>query len=172
MGTDDDDTYSATRLDFVTSKLSTLMFAKLRPRSDIASDCQGAIKLRNAKFGRHPKGIQGYITAQNAHHSLRERTEAFWVKSRPELNKNKSGRWSVNDFGIWLADGIAGKEMAKGIYKGKTISSLTVIDGDRLIKDMVSRDPNRRHITTLEGESILLDPIKRWCSGDASTNTV
>ena len=64
----------------------------------------------------------------------------------------------MNDFGIWLADGIAGKEMTEGIYKGKTISFL-VIDGDWLIKDMVSRDPNRMHITTL-GEGVLLDPIK------------
>ena len=161
VGTDDGDTYSATRLDFVTSlltpfltELTTLMFARLRSRSDIASDCQGAIKtLRKAKSGRRPKGIQGHITAQNAHQSLSERTEAFWVNSHLELDKNKNGRLSVNDFGIWLADGIAGKEMVEGIYKGKTISSSTVIDEDRLIKDMMSRDPNRMHITTLGGES-------------------
>ena len=79
VGTDDGDTYNATRLDFVTSKftpylteLTTLMFARLRSRSDIESGCQGAIKtLRKAKSGRRPKGIQGHITAQNAHHSLR-----------------------------------------------------------------------------------------------------
>ena len=106
------------------------------------------------------QGIQGHITANYTKQSLRERTEAFWVKSHPELDKNKNGGWSVNDFGIWLADGIAGKEMNEGTYKGKTISSLTVIDGDRLIKDMVSRDPNRMHITTLGGESVLLEPIK------------
>ena len=35
----------------------------------------------------------------------------------------------------------------KGIYKGKTISSLTVIDGDRLLKTMVRRNPNKMHIT-------------------------
>ena len=157
MGTDDGDTYSATRLDFVTSlltpfltELTTLMFARLSSRSNIAFDCQGAIKtLRKAKSDRRPKGIQGHITAQNAHQSLRERTEAFWVNSHPGLDKNKNGRWSVNDLGIWLADGIAGKEMAEGIFMGKTISSLTVIDEDRLIKDMVNRDPNRMHITTL-----------------------
>ena len=35
-----------------------------------------------------------------------------------------------------------------------------VIDCDRLIKNMVSRDPDRMHITTLGGGSVLLDPIK------------
>ena len=106
MDTDDGDAYSATRLDFVTSKLTpyltkltTLMFARLRLRLDIVSDCQGAIKtLRKANAGRHPKGIQGHITASNTHRSLRHMSEAFWVKSHPELDKNKSGRWSPHDF--------------------------------------------------------------------------
>ena len=71
VGTDDGDTYNAIRLDFVSSKLTsflteltTLMFARLRSNSYIASDCQGAIKtLQRAKSGRRPKGIQGHITA-------------------------------------------------------------------------------------------------------------
>ena len=53
--------------------------------------------------------------------------------------------------------------MAGGIYRGKAISvesSLTVIDGDRLNKNMASRDPNRMNITTLGGDEVLLDPIK------------
>ena len=137
------------------------MYARLRSYSNIASDCQGAIKtLQRAKAGRRPKGIQGHITAQNSRLSMRERTEAFWLHSHPELDKNKNGRWSPHDFGIWLSDGVAGKEMDEGTYKGKTISSLTVVDGDRILKDLISRDPNRMHITTLGGESVLLDPIK------------
>ena len=71
-----------------------------------------------------------------------------------------SGRWSPHDFGIRRSDGVAGKEMTEGIYKGKTISLLTVIDGDGLIKGMVSRDPNMMHITTQGVESVLLEPIK------------
>ena len=148
VGTDDGGTYNATRLNFVSSKLTfltkltTLMFARHRSHSDIASDCQRAIKtLQRAKSGRRPKEIQGHITANYVKQSLQERTKAFWVHSHPELDNNKNGRWSPHDFGIWLADGIAGKEMAECIYKGKTISSLTVIDGDRLLKDIVSRDP-------------------------------
>ena len=167
VGTDDGGTYNATRLNFESSKrtfltkLTTLMFARHRSHSDIASDCQRAIKtLQRAKSGRRPKEIQGHITANYVKQSLRERTEAFWVHSHPELDNNKNGRWSPHDFGIWLPDGVAGKEMTEGIYKGKTISSLTVIDGDRLLKDLVSRDPNRMHITTLGGEGVLLDPIK------------
>ena len=97
MGTDDG---GATRVDFATFKLTpflteltTLMFARLRSRSDIASDCQGAINtLQRAKDGRCPKRIQGHITDQYVHQSLRERTKAFWVKSHPELDKSKSGR--------------------------------------------------------------------------------
>ena len=137
------------------------MYARLRSDSNIASDCQEGIKtLQRAKSGRRPKGIQGHITAQYVHQSLREKTDASWVHSHPELDKNKNGRWSPHDFGIWLSDGVAGEEMGAGTYKGKTISSLTVVDGDRLLKDLVSRDPNRMHITTLGGETILLDPIK------------
>ena len=58
---------------------------------------------------------------------------------------------------------MAGKEMAEGTYKGKTISSLTIIDGDRLIKEVVStagRYPNRLRITTLGGDRMLQDPIR------------
>ena len=53
--------------------------------------------------------------------------------------------------------------MAGDIYRGKAISvesSLTVIDGDRLNKNMASRDPNRMNITTLGGDEVLLEPIK------------
>ena len=85
VGTDDGDTYNATRLDFASSKLTsflteltTLMYARLRSNSNIASDCQGAIKtLQRAKSGRRPKGIQGHITAKYTLQSVRERTEAF-----------------------------------------------------------------------------------------------
>ena len=65
---------------------------RLRSNSNIASDCQGAIKtLQRAKSGRRPKGIQGHITAKYTLQSVRERTEAFWVRSHPELDKNKNG---------------------------------------------------------------------------------
>lgn len=67
-------------------------------------------------------------------------------------------------YGIWLADGIAGKEIAEGTSvvgcRGKSISSLMVVDGDRLIKKMISRDPNRVHSTTLGVDEVLLEPIK------------
>lgn len=49
-------------------------------------------------------------------------TKIRWVKAHPELDKNKSGRWSCDDFGIWLSHEVAGKEM-EGTYWGKTISS-------------------------------------------------
>ena len=49
-------------------------------------------------MGRRPKGPQGQITAAYADLVIRERTEAH-----PELDKSKSGRWSEDDFGIWLA---------------------------------------------------------------------
>ena len=50
------------------------------------------------------------------------------------------------------------------MIEGKTISSLTVIDGDRLIKDMVSRDPNRMHITTRGCDGVLLKiVVQRRC---------
>ena len=35
-----------------------------------------------------------------------------------------------------------------------------MIDGDRPLKNMVRRKPNKMHITTLGGDSVLLDPIK------------
>lgn len=91
---------------------------------------------------------------------MRNRTEARWVKAHPELNKSKNGRWSEDDFCIWLEDGVAGMEMAEGPYRGKTISSLTVMHGDRPHKAKVSRDPNRMHITTTESCGILLETIE------------
>ena len=45
--------------------------------------------------------------------------------ARPELDKNKSERRSDDDFGIWLADGVADKEMPEGTYRGKTISVMS-----------------------------------------------
>ena len=39
----------------------------------------------------------------------------------------------------------------EGTYRGKTISSITVVDGNRLLKDMFSRDPSIMHITMKRG---------------------
>ena len=67
---------------------------------------------------------------------------------------------------------VAGKEMIEGTYKGKTMSLPTVIDGDCLIMDMVSRDPNRMHIATLGATGCCWAQLGTWCSDAASTNTV
>ena len=57
--------------------------------------------------------------------------------------------------------GVASKEMTEGAYKCKTISNtLTGVDGNRLIKDMVSTDPTKMHSTALGGNGVLLNPIK------------
>ena len=45
--------------------------------------------------------------------------------------------------------GVASKEMTEGAYKGKTISLLAGVDGNRLIKDIVSTDPNKMHTVAL-----------------------
>ena len=52
---------------------------------------------------------------------------------------------------------MAGEKMAEGSYRGKAISSQTVIYGDRLNKNMASRDTNRMNIITLGGDEELLD---------------
>ena len=54
---------------------------------------------------------------------MRERTKVCRIKANPEIGKNKSGRWSDDDFGIWLADGVESEKMTEGAYRGKTISS-------------------------------------------------
>lgn len=54
-------------------------------------------------------------------------------------------RWIGSNFSVWLADGLAGKKMAEGTYRGKTITSFTLVDCDRLIKGLltVSGEPTR-----------------------------
>ena len=60
VGTDVGDSYTATRVDFATTKLIpyltehvTTMYARKRFTADIASDCQGSIrKLHRARMGR------------------------------------------------------------------------------------------------------------------------
>ena len=132
VGTDDGDNYTATRIDFTTTtklkpnltELVTTMYARRRSTAEIVSDCQGS--LHRARVGRRPKGSQGHITAAYSWSSIRDRTEARWVHSHPEPDKSKSGRWSLDDFGIWLADGMAGKELGERTHRGKTITSLQV----------------------------------------------
>ena len=64
---------------------------------------------------------------------------------------------SVSDFGIWLADGVEGKEMTEGIFFFLQGQDYLFTNGDPLgptcIKDMISRNPNRMYITTLEGST-------------------
>ena len=50
--------------------------------------------------------------------------------------------------------------MVEGTYRGKTITSLQVVDGDSLIKDFFSRGANYVYITTLTDCGVLLQPIK------------
>ena len=64
---------------------------------------------------------KGHITTAYAFPTIRERTEARWVHSHSELDKSKSGCWSLDDSGIWLADGVTGKELGDGNHRGKTI---------------------------------------------------
>ena len=129
--------------------------------SDIVSDCQGSLKtLQRARKGRRPKGAQGHVTAAYSYPTVRERTEARWARSHPELDQSKNGRWTPDDWGMWLSDGVAGREMVEGIYRSKTITSLQVVDGDSLIKDFFSRGGNYVHITTTTDCGVLLQPIK------------
>ena len=168
VGTNDGDHYTATRVDFATTKLTpyltelmTTMYARRRSTADIVSDCQGSLKtLQRARKGRRPKGAQGHITAAYSYPTVRERTEARWTHSHPELNQSKNGRWTPDDWGMWLSDGVAGREMVEGTYRGKTITSLQVVDGDSLIKDFFSRAGNPVHITTTTDCGVLLQPIK------------
>ena len=62
--------------------------------------------------------------------------------------------------------------MTEGAYKGKTISLLTGVDGNSLIKDMVSTDPNKMHTITLGATGSCWTRSRMWCSDVASTNTV
>ena len=168
VGTNDGDHYTATRVDFATTKLTpyltelmTTMYARRRSTADIVSDCQGSLKtLQRARKGRRPKGAQGHITAAYSYPTIREQTEARWAHSHPKLNQSKNGRWTPDDFGMWLSDGVAGREMVEGTYRGKTITSLQVVDGDSLIKDFFSRGANYVHIMTSTDCGVLLQPIK------------
>lgn len=48
-------------------------------------------------------------------------------------------------------------------YLGKMISSLTVADGDRLLKGLSTRDPNMVHLSMSGNRGVLLvvlEPIK------------
>ena len=84
VGTNDGDHYTATRVDFATTKLTpyltelmTTMYARRRSTADIVSDCQGSLKtLQRARKGRRPKGAQGHVTAAYSYPTIRERTEA------------------------------------------------------------------------------------------------
>ena len=168
VGTDDGDNYTATRVDFATTKLTpyltelmTTMYARRRSTADIVSDCQGSLKtLQRARKGRRLKGAQGHITAAYSWPSIREQTKARWVHSHPELNQSKNGRWTPDDWGMWLSDGVAGREMTEGTYRGKTITSLQVVDGVSLIKDFFSRGANYVHITSTTDCGVLLQPVK------------
>ena len=120
VGTNDGDHYTATRVDFATTKLTpyltelmTTMYARRRSTADIVSDCQGSLKtLQCARKGRRPKGAQGHVTAAYSYSTVRERTEARWDHSHPELNQSKNGRWTP-DWDMWLSDGVSGREMAE-----------------------------------------------------------
>ena len=125
-------------------------------------------------MGRRPKGTHRHIKAAYSDPMIRAITEARWFKAHcgwhPELDKSKSGRWS-DDYGIWLADGVAGKELGEGRHKSKTISSLHVMDGDTLIQDFFCIGPNCAHIKTPTEYGVLLQPNKDRRSFDTYCTT-
>jgi hypothetical protein len=162
--TDDGATYGAVRLDFESTKLNpyltelvTTTFALIRSAGNVASDCQGSLATMSlARAGKTPKGAQGYLASVHSRRTLRE---ARWVKAHPEQDKTKTGCWVDDDFGIWLADGVAGGEMEIGTYGGKHIDSLVVLDGDSIIRRLATRSPNTVYIATQGGCGILLEPV-------------
>ena len=119
VGTNDGYTYTATRVDFMSSQLTPFPYG-----ANHRNICRAPISVRHRIRlpGCHQDAANGAlrasITANYAHQGVQERTEQRWVKSLPELDKNKSGHWSP-DIGIWLADGVAGTDMAKGTYKAR-----------------------------------------------------
>ena len=131
------------------------MFARLRFRSDIVSDCQGAIKTQKARVGRRLKGIRRHITAQNVNQSVRERTEARCVKSHSELDKSKSGRWSTDG---WRTGGWQGNDRGHLQRQDHVLAN-----GDRWRSPHHGHgqqrpEQNAHHHTG--GNGVLLDPIR------------
>ena len=55
---------------------------------------------------------------------------------------------------------MADKELGESTHKGKTITSLQVVDVGSLIKDFYSRGANYVHITTPTDCGVLFQPIK------------
>ena len=154
------------------TELITSMYARRRSTSDIVSDCQGSLKtLQRARKGRRPKGAQGHITAAYSWPSIRERTEARWVHSHSELNQSKIGRWSPDDWGMWLSDGVAGREMAEGTYRGKTITSLQVVVATLLLR--VSSVGARTTFTSRPRRTAVCSysRSRTWWPVEASANT-
>ena len=61
-----------------------------------------------------------------------------WVGSHPDLKPEKVGRFEDEDFGIYFADKIAGKESRTPTRDGRGVISTMVVNGDDIITDLLS----------------------------------
>ena len=100
-----------------------------------------------AAGGKRPKGPQGLITTFLLKpHVPRSLT---WVGSHPDLKPEKVGCFEDEDYGIYFADKIAGKESLTPTRDGREVKETTVINGDDVITDLLSVNRfTKRYIDT------------------------
>ena len=99
-----------------------------QPGTSIRSDCKAGIStMPKAAGGKRPKGPQGLITNFLLKpHVPRSLT---WAGSHPDLKPEKVGRFEDEDYGIYFADRIAGKESLTPTRDGRGVISTMVING-------------------------------------------
>ena len=105
-----------------------------QPGTSIHSDCKAGI--HKAAGGKRPKGPQGLITTFLLKpHASRSLT---WVGSHPHLKLEKVCRFKDEDYGIYFADRIAGKESLTPTRDRRGVISTMVVDSDDIITDLLS----------------------------------
>ena len=138
--------YEALRMDFTyphpSAYIAELVAAAgayqgSQPGTSIRSDCKAGIStILKAAGCKRPKGPQGLITTFLLKpHVPRSLT---WVGSHPDLKPEKVGQFEDEDFNIYSADKLAGKESLIPTRDGRGVKSTTVINGDDIITDLLS----------------------------------
>ena len=114
--------------------LISLRLCCSQPGTSIRSDCKAGIStIHQAAGGKRPRGPQGLITTFLLKpHVPRSLT---WVESHPDLKPEKVGRFEDEDYGIYFADKIAGKESLTPTRDGREVIG---INGDDIITDLLS----------------------------------
>ena len=108
-----------------------------QPGTSIRSDCKAGIStILKAAGGKRPKGPQGLITT----FLLKPHVPCSltWVGWHPDLKPEKVGRFEDEDFGIYFADKLAGKETLTPTRDGREVISTMVVNDDDIITDLLS----------------------------------